>query len=63
MPDSKRLLHGNLILMADGFDILHNLSNVQRILNAQGRTETFYNVVPRYIMLHAVYRFNSGPKK
>lgn len=60
---SKRLFRGNLILMADGFDILHNLSNVQRILNAQGRTETTYNVVPRYIMLHAVYRFNSGPRK
>ena len=60
---SKRLFHGNLILMADGFDILRNLSNVQRILNAQGRTETFYNVVPRYVMFHAIYRFNSGPKK
>lgn len=55
---SKQLFHGNLTLMADGFDLLGNLSNVQRTLNAQGRVETFYNVIPHYVMFHAVYRFN-----
>lgn len=60
---AKRLLHGNLTFALDGFDILGNLSNVQRALNAQGRTETYYNVVPRYAMLHIIYRLNIQSKK
>ena len=57
------LLHGNLIFTLDGFDILGQLSTVRRTLNAQGRTETWYNTVPRYAMLHIVYRLNIEPKK
>ena len=57
------LLHGNLIFMLDGFDILGQLSTVRRTLNAQGRTEIWYNTVPRYAMLHVVYRMNREPKK
>lgn len=57
------LMHGNLIFMLDGFDILGQLSTVRRTLNAQGRTETWYNTVPRYAMLHVVYRLNREPKK
>ena len=45
------------------FDILGNLSNVRRTLNAQGRTETWYNVIPRYVMAHVVYRLNIQPRK
>ena len=57
------LLHGNLVFILDGFDILGQLSTVRRTLNAQGRTETWYNTVPRYAMLHIVYRLNIEPKK
>lgn len=57
------LLHGNLVFTLDGFDILGQLSTVRRTLNAQGRTETWYNTVPRYAMLHIVYRLNIEPKK
>ena len=57
------LLHGNLIFMLDGFDILGQLSTMRRTLNAQGRTETWYNTVPRYAMLHVAYRLNREPKK
>lgn len=60
---SKSLLKGNLLLSLDGFDMLHNLSNVTRTLNAQGRTETYRNVIPSYVMLHAIYRLNIQPKK
>lgn len=60
---SKSVMNGNLVLMVDGFDILGNLSNVTRTLNAQGRTETYRNVVPRYVMVHAIYRLNIKPKK
>ena len=60
---SKRFLHGNLICMLDGFDLLGNLSNIRRTINAQGRTETWNNVTPRYALLHVVYRLNKQPKK
>ena len=59
---AKRLLKGKLTIMFDGFDLLGNLSNVQRYVNAQGRTETFNNVIPSYGILHAIYRINV-PKK
>ena len=59
---AKKLLKGNLTLMFDGFDLLGNLSNVRRTINAQGRTETFYNVIPSYGLLHAIYRLNKQPK-
>lgn len=55
---SKNFLGGRVGLMLDGFDILNQLSNIQRYVNGQGRTETFYNTIPRYVMLHVVYRFN-----
>ncbi len=54
---------GNLLFALEGFDILGQLSNVQRTLNAQGRVETWYNSVPRYAMLRFVYRLNVKPRK
>ena len=60
---SKRFLHGNLVCMLDGFDLLGNLSNIRRTINAQGRTETWNNVTPRHALLHIVYRLNKQPKK
>lgn len=60
---SKRFLGSRLTVMLDGFDLLHQLSNTYRTINGQGRTETTYNVIPRYAMLHVVYRFNVAPKK
>ena len=53
----------NLILKLEGFDLLHQLDNVRTEVNAQGRTETWYNVVPSYVMLHLIYRLNVLPKK
>lgn len=60
---AKRVMKGKLTIMFDGFDLLGNLSNVQRYVNAQGRTETFNNVIPSYGILHAIYRLNVQPKK
>lgn len=57
------LMKGNLLLMLDGYDILHNLSNVTYSVNAQARTETHINVLPRYFMFHIQYRFNRQPRK
>jgi hypothetical protein len=60
---SRTFLNGNMTCFVDGFDILGNLSNIYRSVNAQGRTETRYNVVPRYVMFHLIYRLNIQPKK
>lgn len=49
-------------LMLKGHDLLHQLSQVRRTLNAQGLTETWVNGVPSYVMLHIIYRFNWQPK-
>ena len=58
---SRPFFKGKLIVMVDGFDILGQLSNVTRTMNAQGITETYSNVIPRYLVLHATYRFNIMP--
>ena len=60
---AKRLMKGKLTIMFDGFDLLGKLSHVQRYVNAQGRTETFTNVIPSYGILHAIYRINVPKKK
>ena len=60
---SKSFWKNRLTLMLDGFDMLGNLSAVTHVLNGQGRSETFRNVIPRYAMLHVVYRLNLKPKK
>lgn len=60
---SRSFCKGWFIVMVDGFDILGNLNNVTRTLNAQARTEVYTNVLPSYVMFHAVYRFNVMPKK
>lgn len=51
------------VFMADGFDILHQLSNVNYSVTASGRTVSFTNTIPRYFMLSAQYRLNIQPKK
>ena len=60
---AKRFMHGNLVCMLDAFDLFGNLSNVRRVINAQGRVETWNNVTPQYAMLHIIYRLNKQPKK
>ena len=60
---AKKFMKGRLTVMLDGFDILNNISNVRQTLNAQGRTETWYMSIPRYAMLHAVYRFSKSPQR
>ena len=57
-----RALKGKLLLMLDGYDILHDLSNVSYTINAQARTETYRTVLPRYVMFHVQWRFNASPK-
>lgn len=48
----------NLIVMLQFYDILHEQSNISRAINSMGRTDTEYNSITNYAMLHVVYRLN-----
>lgn len=56
-------INNQLLLMLDGFDLLHDLSNVYNSINAQARTETYTNVLPRYVLFHIQWKFHKQPKK
>lgn len=51
------------VFMVDGFDLLHQLSNVQYAVSASGRTVSYTNALPRYVLFTAQYRINKQPKK
>lgn len=55
--------HKQWLLRAVGFDLLHQLSSVRRVVNEQGYTETRYNTMPSYATLHVIYRLNVKPKE
>ena len=64
MAVAKRMLKSKaLSLKLLGHDILAQRRSIVRTLNAQGRTETWHNVVPRYFMLSLVYHFSKSPRK
>ena len=60
---SQPFFKGKLVARIEAFDILHQLSNTQYTVNAQGRTETWYHSLPHYVMAHLVYHWNRNPKK
>lgn len=60
---SKSIIHGKLTFALVGYDILGQLSNISYTVNAQGSTEIWRNVIPRYGMLRVIYHFNKQPKK
>ena len=53
---------GKVVAKLEGFDILGKLSNTHIEIDGLGRREMSYNTLPRYIMLHLVYKFNKLPK-
>lgn len=59
----SRSVGNDWTMRVQAFDILHNLSGKSVVVNGQGRTETFTNVLPSYVMLHLQYKFNYTPKK
>ena len=57
---SHGFLKGNaLTISLQFYDILHQQSNFSRTINAMMRSDTEYNGVNSYAMLHAIYRFNA----
>ena len=60
---SRSFLKGQLTAKIQAFDLLHQLSNTQYTVNAQGRTETWNNCIPRYLLLSLQYKFTKSPKQ
>lgn len=51
------------VFMVDGFDLLHQLSNVHYAVSASGRTVSYTNALPRYVLFTVQYRLNIQPRK
>ncbi|MDE5608198.1 MAG: outer membrane beta-barrel protein [Muribaculaceae bacterium] len=51
------------VVMLDAFDMLHRLSNVKYAVTAVGRTVSYTNALPRYLLLTVQYRLSIQPKK
>lgn len=45
------------VVKLTGRDLLRQISNVRRTLDALGRTETHYNTMPAYVLLSLTYHF------
>ena len=57
---SQSFLKGRpLTVSLQFYDILHNQSNLSRAISATQRTDSEYNSIQSYAMLHVIYRFNS----
>ncbi|MDE7473528.1 MAG: outer membrane beta-barrel family protein [Muribaculaceae bacterium] len=55
--------HTRWTFMLDAFDMLHTLTNVHYAVSATGRTVSWSNTLPRYVLLSVQFRFNKQPKK
>ena len=60
---TRPLMKERMTLKLTAFDLLHQLSSKQYTVNAQGRTETWNNCIPRYVMLTMSYKFSRKPKQ
>lgn len=60
---TKSLMKGKMLFTLSAYDILGQISNHTYRVDAQGRTETWTNTIPRYAMLSISWRFNKNPKK
>ena len=56
---SQGFLRGSVLtVMLQFYDLLRNQSNVSRTINALQSSDTQYNSINSYVMLHLVYRLN-----
>lgn len=60
---SRSFVKGRLLAKLVMFDLLHQLNTTKYVVNEQGRTETWHNSIPRYVMLSLAWRFNVNPRK
>lgn len=57
---SKSIMKGKFTFKLTAVDILGQIDPVRLTVNAQGRTETWTNTLPRYVMFTAQWRINGG---
>lgn len=50
------------LFMVYAYDILHQVSNVHYYVSASGRSASYTNALPRYVMATVQFRFNHQPK-
>lgn len=60
---ARTFCHERLLVRLQGLDLLRQLSATQYAVNAQGRTETWHNSLPRYAMLSLTWKLNVNPRK
>lgn len=62
MSLSRSFIKNKLDVRVIGYDLLQKISNHSFVVNGQGRTETFYNNIPSYVMLTVGYKISINPK-
>ncbi len=60
---SRSIMKGKMTFKLLAYDILGELSTTRYSVNSQGRTERWYNSIPRYAMLTVTYKITQKPKK
>lgn len=60
---TRPLCKGKVVAKLQAFDILHKLSTKNFYVDAQGRTETWYNSIPRYMMFSLAFKMHKKAKK
>lgn len=60
---ARAFCHERLLVRLQGLDLLRQLSTTQYAVNAQGRTETWHNSLPRYAMLSLTWKLNVNSRK
>lgn len=60
---SRSFLNGLMDVRLEAFDLLNKMSNYSYAVDAQMQTETYRNVLRRYVMLNLTFRLNREPKK
>lgn len=60
---AKSLWKNKIVVKIEGFDMLNQLSNIYSTINAQGRVETWRNMIPSFVMLHLQWHFSHMPDK
>ena len=60
---TKTLCKGKLLMALDGYDILGKVKSISYNVNEQGRTETWVNSIPSYVMLSLRWNFAKKPRE
>lgn len=60
---TKSFLKGMMLFSVDGYDMLGRVKNITYRVNEQGRTETWVNNIPSYVMFSLRWNFSKSPRE